>query len=204
MKTEQILQRKFLDGVITQNHKTSWFNATNLIALANKYRETQGLLSKNIADYLKKKETKEFVATIARREELSAVFSVKKGKNGGTWVHPLLLIDIMMWLSPDFKYQAMQWLHDNLIQFRDTSGDEYKKLTNIVCQKIPIGKAGIIIPEIARKIKNICQVEDWNCATESQLKMRTQIQKDFILLCQASIGIQEALDIAIKNNIILS
>ena len=201
MKTEQILQRKFLDGVITQNHKTGWFNATNLITIANKYRETQGLLSKNIADYLKKKETKEFVATIAKKEELSAVFSVKKGKNGGTWVHPLLLIDIMMWLSPDFKYQAMQWLHDNLIQFRDTSGDEYKKLTNIVCQKVPISKAGIIIPEIARKIKNACQVEDWNCTTENKLKMRTQIQKDFILLCQAKIGIQEALDIAIQNNL---
>jgi len=200
MKTEQILQRQFLDGIITQNHKTSWFNATNLIAIANKYRETQGLLPKNIADYLKKKETKEFVATIAKREQISEVFSVKKGKNGGTWVHPLLLIDIMMWLSPDFKYQAMQWLQDNLTKFRDTSGDDYKKLTSVLCQKIPISKVGIIIPEVAKKIKNVCKVEDWNAATEQQLKQRVEIQKDFILLCEANVEPDKALHLAIKNN----
>jgi hypothetical protein len=118
----------------------------------------------------------------------------------GTWVHPLILIDIAMWLSMDFKYQAMQWLQDNLLKYRDISGDDYKKLSTAICQKINPAKAGIIIPEIATKIKEHVGVDDWNKATELELKRRTQIQKDIILLCKTPIVLQDAVKIALENN----
>ena len=194
------MTRKFLDGEITQNHKTGWFNATELLSIANKYRETQGELPKRTNDYLKKQETKEFIATIAKKEEISEVVKTAKGKHGGTWVHPLILIDIAMWLSMDFKYQAMQWLQDNLLKYRDISGDDYKTLSSAICQKINPAKAGIMIPEIATKIKEHIGVEDWNKATEQQLKKRTQIQKDIILLCKTPIALQEAVRISFENN----
>ena len=194
------MSRKFLDGEITQNHKTGWFNATELLSIANKYRETQGGLPKRINDYLKKQETKEFIATIAKKEEISEVVKVAKGRYGGTWVHPLILIDIAMWLSMDFKYQAMQWLQDNLLKYRDISGDDYKKLSSAICQKINPAKAGIMIPEIAKQIKERVGIQEWNRTTEFDLKRRTQIQKDIILLCKTPITLQEAVRIALENN----
>jgi len=200
MKTTQIMSRKFLDGEITQNHKTGWFNATELLSIANKYRETQGELPKRINDYLKKQETKEFIATIAKKEEISEVVKVAKGRYGGTWVHPLILIDIAMWLSMDFKYQAMIWLQDRLLEYRDISGDDYKKLSSVICTKINPSRAGIVIPDIARKIKDRVGVSDWNSATEFDLQRRTQIQRDIILLCKTSVQLEEAVRIAIDNN----
>lgn len=200
MKTTQIMSRKFLDGQITQNHKTGWFNATELFSIANKYRETQGELPKRVNDYLKKQETKEFITTIAKKEEISEVVKVAKGRYGGTWVHPLILIDIAMWLSMDFKYQAMQWLQDNLLKYRDISGDDYKKLSSAICQKINPAKAGIAIPEIAKQIKERVGIQDWNKATEFELKRRTGMQKDIILLCKTPIALQEAVRIALENN----
>ena len=168
--------------------------------IANKYKKTIGEQPKNIADYFKKKETQDFIKTIAQKEELSEVVRIKKGKNGGSWVHPLILIDIAMWLSLDFKYQAMVWLQDNLLKYRDLSGDDYKILSSAICKKINIAKAGIIIPEIARKIKEKIGAINWNEASEDQLKKRTAIQKDIILLCKTNLNIDEIVKLALENN----
>ena len=130
MKTAQIMMRPFKDGIIRQNHKTAWFNATDLIKIANKYRTQIGLKEKLIKDYFKTDSTNEFIKEILDRENVSEAYSSKKGKNGGTWVHPLLLIDIAMWLSPEFKYDAMSWLQDELLGLRDESGESYKKSFN--------------------------------------------------------------------------
>ena len=202
MKTEQIMERNFRDGVIRQNHKTGWFNATDLIQVANQYRTQIGLEKKLIADYLRDNSTKEFIKEILDRENLSLAYESKKGKGGGTWVHPLILIDIAMWLSPDFKYEAMKWLEDRLIQNRDLSGDSYKKLASYLKNRtdiIPIAKLGIVMPKIARYIKDQLQVEDWNKADETTLKQRDMIHNNFMMLLDAGVDNNKALFIATKN-----
>lgn len=202
MKTTQIMERKFRDGIIRQNHKSSWFNATDLIQVANQYRTQIGLEKKLIADYLRNNSTKEFIKEILDRENLSLAYESKKGKGGGTWVHPLILIDIAMWLSPDFKYEAMKWLEDRLIQNRDLSGDSYKKLASYLKNRtdiIPIAKLGIVMPKIARYIKDQLQVDDWNKADEKTLKQRDMIHNNFIMLLDAGVETNKALHIATKN-----
>lgn len=202
MKTTQIMERKFRDGIIRQNHKSGWFNATDLIQVANQYRTQIGLEKKLIADYLRNNSTKEFIKEILDRENLSLAYESKKGKGGGTWVHPLILIDIAMWLSPDFKYEAMKWLEDRLIQNRDLSGDSYKKLASYLKNRtdiIPIAKLGIIMPKIARYIKEQLQVEDWNKTDETTLKQRDKIHNNFMMLLDAGVEINKALHIATKN-----
>lgn len=202
MKTEQIMERNFRDGVIRQNHKTGWFNATDLIQVANQYRTQIGLEKKAIADYLKTNSTKEFIKEILDRENLSLAYESKKGKGGGTWVHPLVLIDVAMWLSPDFKYEAMKWLEDRLIQNRDLSGESYKKLASYLKNRtdiIPIAKLGIVMPKIARYIKDQLKVEDWNKANEKTLKQRDAIHNNFIMLLEAGVETNKALYIATKN-----
>ena len=196
------MQRNFRDGIIRQNHKTGWFNATDLIQVANQYRTQIGLEKKLIADYLRNNSTKEFIKEILDRENLSLAYESKKGKGGGTWVHPLILIDIAMWLSPDFKYEAMKWLEDRLIQNRDLSGDSYKKLASYLKNRtdiIPIAKLGIVMPKIARYIKDQLQVEDWNKADETTLKQRDMIHNNFMMLLDAGVDNNKALFIATKN-----
>lgn len=202
MKTTQIMERKFRDGIIRQNHKSGWFNATDLIQVANQYRTQIGLEKKLIADYLRNNSTKEFIKEILDRENLSLAYESKKGKGGGTWVHPLILIDIAMWLSPDFKYEAMKWLEDRLIQNRDLSGDSYKKLASYLKNRtdiIPIAKLGIVMPKIARYIKEQLQVEDWNKTDEVTLKQRDAIHNNFMMLLDAGVETNKALHIATKN-----
>ena len=70
MKTTQIMERPFRDGTIRQNHKTGWFNATDLLRVGNQYREQIGLNKKAIADYLKNDSTKEYIKEILEREDL--------------------------------------------------------------------------------------------------------------------------------------
>lgn len=202
MKTVQIMERQFKDGVIRQNHKNGWFNATDLIQVANRYRQQIGLDKKMIADYLKTNSTKEFIKEILDRENISLAFESKKGKGGGTWVHPLILIDIAMWLSPEFKYDAMKWLEDRLIQNRDLSGDSYKKLAGYLKSRtdiIPIAKLGIVMPKIARYIKEQLKVDDWNKATEIELQQRDAIHNNFMMLLDAGVETNKALLIATQN-----
>jgi hypothetical protein len=198
------MERNFKDGVIRQNHKTGWFNATDLIQVANRYRSQIGLEKKLIADYLRTNSTKEFIKEILDRENITLAYDSKKGKGGGTWVHPLILIDIAMWLSPEFKYDAMKWLEDRLIQNRDLSGESYKKLASYLKNRtdiIPIAKIGIVMPKIAKYIKEKLNVEDWNKASELSLKQRDLIHNNFIMLLEAGVETNKALYIATKNAI---
>lgn len=202
MKTEQIMQRNFRDGIIRQNHKTGWFNATDLVQVANQYRTQIGLEKKQIADYFKTNSTKEFIKEILDRENLSLAYESKKGKGGGTWVHPLVLIDVAMWLSPDFKYEAMKWLEDRLIQNRDLSGESYKKLASYLKSRtdiIPVAKIGIVMPKVAKFIKDKLDVDDWNKTDDKTLKKRDDIHNGFIMLLEAGIEPNKALNIAIKT-----
>ena len=194
MKTAQIMERTFKDGVIRQNHKTAWFNATDLLKISNQYRTQIGLSTKAIADYLKTDSTKEFIKEILDRENISVAYDSKKGKNGGTWVHPLLLIDIAMWLSPEFKYDAMKWLQDELIKLRDNGGNSYKKLTSSISQYygLDVARVGTTIPKVASAIKKNLKVTDWNTATEEQLKKRDEIQKNICMLLSAGVEINKA------------
>ena len=61
-------------------------------------------------------------------------YSVKssRGHSGGTWVHPMLFLKYMMYLSPSFEYRALKMVQDNLIQLRNETGDARKTLANAI------------------------------------------------------------------------
>ena len=201
MKTAQIMSRPLLDGSIRQNHKTNWFNATDLLKLANRRNEQLGKPTKKIAHYFENDSTKDFMMEIMEKESLTVVYDSKKGKNGGTWVHPLLLIDIAMWLSPEFKYNAMKWLEDELTNARDESGESYKKMASAVANYMgrDIARAGTVIPKIAKAIKTNLNVTDWNNTTADNLKKRDEIQKNISILLKAGVEINRACITSIKE-----
>lgn len=149
MKTPQIMQRDLNGFSVRQNHKTGMFNANDLL---DAYKNFNPKSNKKIEKYLGTKTTKEYVNVILSREEsqntnypqnggfkkdddlaienLNDVIITKRGRHGGTWMHPYLFLDFAMWLSPEFKFECMKWLHDKLIQFRDQVGDTYVNVSN--------------------------------------------------------------------------
>ncbi len=172
METPQILERKFLDGTIHQNHKTKWFNATEFMKLANSYRTQIGLEPKHIADYLKNQSTKEFFEQI---------------------------MDIAMWANPKFKYDAMSWLQDNLVEFRDSSGDSYRKMSGVLAERIDPSKVGLAIRTIATNIKKLMQIDDWNKTSTDNLQKRDRIHNNLILLMKAGIDVNKAQELVFKE-----
>ena len=43
-------------------------------------------------------------------------------------MHPLLFIDFAMWINPAFKYDVLKFVYDEMIKYRNLSGDAYKNL----------------------------------------------------------------------------
>ena len=124
MNTQQIMIRELAGHTIRQNHKTLMFSANDMASLFPK---------KNLSDWLSSKSTNEFLSTIKMREELEdeqIVFrsGKKRGENSGTWLHPLLAVDLAMWLDSNFKYDVLKWVQDHLCINRDNAGNTYKEM----------------------------------------------------------------------------
>lgn len=194
MKTEQIMQRDFYGGIIRQQHKTGWLNATDLLRIGNDYRESLGLPKARLQKFLDKKATKEFIEQILEEEKIAKVVKAQRGKQGGSWMHPMLFVDFAMYLNPKFKYEAMAWLTDRLLLNRDVSGESFKEMMSVISREYNYGgRMGLVAPKIAYKIKTFVGVDDWNLASEEQLKKRDEIQKKIIFGAQLKAPIEEVI-----------
>jgi len=114
-------------------------------------------------------------------------------------MHPYLFIDFAMWLSPEIKYKAIKWVHDNLIKYRVDSGDNYNILRRSIAdryynmhdQKAPRE----IYIQIANEIKTCVGVENWNEASEKQLNLRNKIEIAGIMAMKSNYTKSERLKI---------
>jgi len=176
MQTAQIMHRAFLDGFVRSNTKTDMFNLTDFV---NQYN-AQNADQRYVNNWVRLDSTKKFTDEICRREckPQKEVLSVKGGRYGGTWGHPLLLLDLAMWLSPEFKYTSLDWLKDNLHLFRDYAGDSFKTM-NDACKE----HLGYIRPwqyaDEANMVNRVLgfQTGQRNLLTEKQLRKLTSVQR---------------------------
>ena len=199
MKTVQIIERPFYDGIVQQNHKTGFFNTKQMIDLGNSYRKSTGLKPVRLDTYLGSNKTKEFIKQILEQEQITTVMDSKTGRYGGTWMHPLLFIDFAMYVSPAFKYTALTWLTDNLLKNRDASGDNYKQMVSCLDINYDLGgRIGVEIPKMARKIKNALGVTDWNKAVDEDLNKRKLIHDAIIFGAEFKPNLDELINKAIE------
>ena len=113
----------------------------------------------------------------------------RTGRYGGTWMHPVQFIDFMMWLSPEFKYQALKMVHDKLIEFRNDSGDSFKGMNEALTASYPdtFNKDNWVnYTRVANSIAIACCApsgkDKWNKAPEWCLMLRNEIQNNVALL----------------------
>lgn len=189
------MQRQFNGKVIKQNSKTGFLNLNDLMEC---YLSENPKSSKKVENYMRLRQTSEFAETI-RESLLEAanqnthkngdlvlpltepltVFETKRGKNGGTWVHPYLFLDFAMWLNPRFKLWAMSIIEDKLIELRNEAGDRFKDMM------MALKGAGAVSPrEYAKECVMLNNVvfgtstkEQRNSASKEQLELLSKLQK---------------------------
>lgn len=168
------MTRKMGEYDVLQRTSDGYFNATSIVkqwntTLKNNPHKSRDYKEKDLFEYLDNKSTKEFISTIADRENLNGKGEVvlsKRGKNGGTWVHPMLFIDLCMWINPNFKYDVLKFVQDELIHFRNLTGDNYPvltaslaKLPNPEYKDVARGMNMVVFGEHYKNIRNKATVE---------------------------------------------
>lgn len=191
MKTSVIMYRD-LNGVsVRQDSKSGFFNANDLLELYN----LNSTVRKRIQSYLDLESTKETQAAILKEiqnnkdsgELENPVIESKRGKNGGTWMHPYLFIDFGMWLSAEFKVTVLKWVYDNLISIRNDCGDGFKEVNDALFNSKPnqppfaySNEANMINKLVFGRIGKGLRNE----ATEIQLSLLKALQKADIKLIE--------------------
>lgn len=201
MKTEVILKRPFLTGEVSQKSKSGLFSVNDLVNVANQKRRELGKRDFNLAQYMKTKSFLEFVEELQSQMPNDVLISKSgKGRNSATWVHPLLFIDIALAVDPKFKISVYQWLYDELLKYRNSSGDSYKKMMGALYDKTnDKARFHLLVKEIAVHIKQKLKVDDWNKSTEEQLKKRDKIHENIVLLSDVLRDVNQIVRLAVDN-----
>lgn len=196
MKTAVVMRRAILGGEISQNSKTEMFSATDLVKIGNKWRIANGMEPFSMKSWLNNKGTKEFMAELEKR--FGEVKKSARGKGTHTWMHPLLFIDMALAISPKIKIETYEWMFDQLIKFRNDSGDSYKAMCGTLFARAKCKTYFYhYVQDVAKKIKLACGVDDWNTASEDQLRLRDKLHNDIALLADVLNNNDEAVRIAI-------
>lgn len=155
MKTNQVLIRQMEDFEVIQRTSDGMFNATTLMKQWNEYAGQK----KEIKDFFENKSTKEFIQTIEKEEAIlnrgNSPYLKTRGRNGGTWMHPLLFIDFAMWLNSSFKYHVLKFVYDHLVKYRNEAGDSYKTMCSAIATLIQPSQSREVFPGIAKMINYV-------------------------------------------------
>ena len=195
MNTEVILKRELLGGEISQKSKSEFFSATDLFKIGNKWRVANGLIHKTLQEYNHLKSTKEFESELKARFKI--VRKLKRGRGEHLWVHPLLFLDMALWLNPTLKVEVYEWLFDNLTKYRNDSGDSYKKMCGALFVRANKSEYIQNIKKLCKLIQLECGVTDWNKANEAQLKLRDKMHENIALLADVLNNNKEAIRLGI-------
>lgn len=199
MRTEVIMKREIFGKEISQSSKTGFFSATDLKNAGDKWRMANDLSFFNLNQHLGAKSTKEFIQELENRYKEPVMIN-SRGRNAVTWVHPLLFIDIALAISPKLKIEVYEWIFDNLIKFRNDSGDSYKEACGALYVRYPNHRAfPEYISKVATYIKDQLGVKDWQSATEIQLKQRDKAHVAIKLYSNVLTDVQQIVRLAVDE-----
>lgn len=207
MKTSVIMKRNLMGYEVKQNHKTEMLNANDLHKAGNSVRKLSGMSQKQIGSYFDLDSTSELIKELCIIDDLRLedVKKSSRGKGGGTWIHPVIFIDMAMWYSPELKVRVLKWVQDGLLAARDNSGDSYKSMNSALNRQFPKEMANpVSYITVANQIAAACKVglgkDRWEKATEEQLKKRDKIQETISVISDLCPNVGSVLCKAIEKN----
>jgi len=139
---------------VIQRTSDGMFNATELLSQWN----TANCSDKRLQSYFENNSTSEFINALISEEKLNSkksCYLTTRGKNGGTWMHPLLFIDFAMWINPTFKVKVLKFVYDQMIKYRNDAGDAYKDLGSAVGKIVGKSFMPVAMSKIGKAI-NYC------------------------------------------------
>ena len=202
MDTEVILRRPLFEGIeVSQKSKSGYFSATDLVRAGNKWRMSNGLYPFDMSKWLAYSGTKDFINEL----EESTGEKVKisgQGRGHHTWVHPFLFLDMALAISPQLKIEVYKWVYDELVKYRNDSGNSYKKMCGALwvnSERKDMFPA--YIKSVALQIKNALGVDDWNGVSADLLKLRDRVHENIALLADVIRHNDDAVQIGIKKTL---
>ena len=183
MKTRVLMKRELFGLEIKQQSDTGMLCLTDLNNAGRHYRAINNLKPFNLPAYLNSVAFLEFKEELERR--YGVVYVAARGRYGLSWAHPLIFIDIALAIDPKLKIEVYKWMFDNLIKFRNDSGDSYKEMVAAIYMNHS-NKADFpkYIVRVANYIRKMSGVEDWQQATEEQLKLRDDMHNNIRKFCK--------------------
>lgn len=173
MKTNVVLKRQMGDFQVLQRTKDGYFNATSLLQQWNKVMS----MKKEVYDYFDLQSTKELIRVVIERENLHTgdypyvKSKASRGLNAGTWLHPVLFVDFAMWINPQFRYDVLKFVSDQLLYYRNEAGDNYRRMTDAISKIIPKEVLPKCIAEIATAL-------NWTVYNSGNKDLRNQIGEE--------------------------
>ena len=195
MKTNQNLTRKMGDFDVIQRTQDGMFDGNALLRQWNAIPENT---ERKMSRFIDSPDTAKFIETIKKRESHSAkmhdgdtqVIKFSKGRNtkaGKTpdqvWMHPFLFIDFAMWINPEFKYDVIRFVYDELIKYRNDAGDAYREMSSAVAKIVPKSFLPTSIQKVAQALNFIVynqhETEIRNKqADEGKVRELSELEKD--------------------------
>lgn len=199
MKTEVIMKRELFGQEISQKSHSEFFSATDLVKAGDRWRLANGYKAFNLSQYLKGSKALEFIEEV--QHKYGSAVQTGRGSKAHTWVHPLVFIDIALAINPKLKVEVYEWLFDQLIKYRNDSGDSYKEMSAALFTRIGnVRDFNNIITKVAILIKECVGVKDWQTATEGQLRQRDKIHVSIKLLCRVLTDVRQIVRLAIEEH----
>jgi hypothetical protein len=201
MKSEVHVLRPLFGETIRQSNQNGYFSVNDLLLAGNKWRIANNLQFFKYDSWYNSTSTQDFLNELQKNIDQPAIVS-KKGKTGQRWVHPYVFIDLALAISPKLKIEVYGWLFDELIRYRNDSGDSYKKMCGALFDntknKTDFPRA---IKKVAEMIQSAIGVKNWQEATEEQLKMRDKIHENIALLTDVLRDNNQAVILGIRKSI---
>jgi hypothetical protein len=154
MKTNQNLIRKMGDFDVIQRTSDGMFNATALLRQWNHSKNDK----KEVTKFFENQNTRAFVNALITEENLNtqnSAYLKTRGKNGGTWMHPILFVKFSMWLNPTFEVKVIKFVYDELIKYRNEAGDAYKEMAGAVAKISEPSNVPQSIQKVAKAVNYI-------------------------------------------------
>ena len=106
MTKQNLITHQVQNVTVLQRESDGYLNATKLAQAAGK----------RWANYLRNDNVEAFVKALEAETQIrvSELIQTVKGGNGeqGTWIHPLIAINLAQWLSPEFAVKVSQWVYE--------------------------------------------------------------------------------------------
>ncbi len=201
---ESLQDRRVVVGesqvVVRQRTKDKFFSLRDTERIINIHRFTimNEASPVRLERYFALDSTKAFISAL-RDKKGCEPYLAARGKSEG-WLHPHLFLDILLWANPNFKVEIYDWLFDYLIESRVNSADSFRLMSATLYEFVPRkDKFKSALVNLCQRIKDLLEVDDWNKASEIQLKRRDELQNLIADLTATIRRPKVAVDIAFEN-----